>query len=785
MKLRDYQVSAIEQIDEHIRNGKKRILLCASPGAGKTNLSASFIRRCLDYDYPCVFIVRGRDLVNNAADRFKSLGLDFSVAMAGDWRFDLKKLLQICSVDTLKSRSIFPHSDKPCVIFLDECFSGDTEILTENGFIRFDELKDQRVAQYRTPDGAITFVEPIRKIKKMPTSRMINFKSDKGGDFLITEKHNMLFKKNNKFLKATLADLDGNSQMISAGFGVGKDDTLTDIERLSIAYQTDGSDHYLNKEGVQTMSFTFSKERKVIEFKKLIERMGLDIHETPIRKSKGNVKERRRFLVKIKRKMNKSIVDLFDISTMSSRKAADIIEYMNIWDGHVATDNIYLYTSTSKKDADTYQSIACLAGFQTNMVEVEDKRKDSYLKVYRLFINKSKCGLKSKSFKKEYVEYNDYVYCVEVPDGNIVVRRGGNTLVTGNCHKDYSIVFEKYPNAIIIGMTGTPFTDMSMYECFVESITPQELRDRGYLVPDKIYCPHLMDTSTVKFTAGDFNRKELNNVVTKGTVVGNIVKDWIDLGENRPTVCFAVSVEHSKQLCHAFNEEGIKAVHCDAESSKEEREAARIGLENGTIKVVCNVDIFSTGWDCPIVSCIILARPSWSLCWYLQAVGRGVRSFDGKSHCIVLDNAGNVFRHGTHFKVRDISLEKPDKRKKSKQYENRAKTCEDCYYVFDPSVYQSCPDCGWTPPEGSRKVHTVDGKLIEYAEHELDRADRRKAMIIERYKKIERARRAKGFRPVWTFAELFKDFSREEMVHLNLVTQVPSQFLPLPKAPQQ
>ena len=94
MKLRDYQVSAIEQIDEHIRNGKKRILLCASPGAGKTNLSAAFIRRCLDYDYPCVFIVRGRELVFNAADRFKSLGLDFSVAMAGDWRFDLKKLLQ-------------------------------------------------------------------------------------------------------------------------------------------------------------------------------------------------------------------------------------------------------------------------------------------------------------------------------------------------------------------------------------------------------------------------------------------------------------------------------------------------------------------------------------------------------------------------------------------------------------------------------------------------------------------------------------------------------------------
>ena len=784
MKLRQYQIDGIAQIDEHIRNGKKRILLCATMGAGKTELAAAFIKRCLDYDFPCMLVVRGRELVNNAADRFISRGLDVSVAMAGDWRFDLKKNLQVCSVDTLNSRSVYPFKDKKCIIFLDECFSGDTEILTENGFIRFDELKDQKVAQYRTPDGAITFVDPIRKIKKMPTSRMINFRSDKGGDFLITEKHNMLFKKKDKFLKSTLAELDSNSQMISAGLGVGKDDVLTDVERISIAYQADGSNHYFSKDGIQTMSFTFSKERKVTEFKNLVERMGLDIHETPIRKSKDNVKESRRFLVKIKRKMNKSIVDLFDISNISSRKAADIIEYMNIWDGHVATDNVYLYTSTSKKDADTYQSIACLAGFQTNMVEVEDKRKNSYSKVYRLFINKSKYGLKSKSFKKEYVEYSDYVYCVEVPDGNIVVRRGGNTLVTGNCHKDYKKIFEEYPEAIIIGMTGTPYTDMSMYECYVEPISPQDLRDSGFLVRDKIFCPHLMDVSAVKISAGDFNRKELSNIVTKSAVVGNIVQDWIDLGDNRPTVCFAVSVEHSKQLAQAFRAEGIPAIHCDSSSTKDERLEAKEGLESGKIKVVCNVDIFSTGWDCPVVGCIILARPSWSLCWYLQAVGRGVRPFGDKSHCIVLDNAGNVFRHGSHFKVREISLEKPEKRKKSKQYENRAKTCENCYLIFDPSEHKSCPDCGWEIPTGDRKVHTVDGKLIEYAEHEDDRRDRRKAMIIERYKKIERTRRAKNFRPVWTFAELFKDFTREEMVHLRLVTQVPSQFLPLQEVHQ-
>ena len=472
MKLRPYQVSAIEQIDEHIRNGKKRILLCATMGAGKTTVSAAFIKRCLDYDFPCVFVVRGRELVKNAVDRFNDYGLDLSVAMAGDWRYDPRKLLQVCSIDTMKARSIYPFKGKRCVIFLDEA------------------------------------------------------------------------------------------------------------------------------------------------------------------------------------------------------------------------------------------------------------------------------------------------------------------------HFSYDSVFEEYQEAIIIGMTGTPYTDMSNYECYVEPISPQDLRDAGFLVRDKIFCPHLMDVSAVKMTAGDFNRKELDNVVTKSAVVGNIVQDWIDLGDNRPTVCFAVSVEHSKQLAQAFRAEGIPAIHCDSSSTKDERLEAKEGLESGKIKVVCNVDIFSTGWDCPVVGCIILARPSWSLCWYLQAVGRGVRPFGDKSHCIVLDNAGNVFRHGSHFKVREISLEKPEKRKKSKQYENRAKTCENCYLIFDPSEHKSCPDCGWEIPSGDRKVHTVDGKLIEYAEHEDDRRDRRKAMIIERYKKIERTRRAKNFRPVWTFAELFKDFTREEMVHLRLVTQVPSQFLPLQEVHQ-
>lgn len=44
-----------------------------------------------------------------------------------------------------------------------------------------------------------------------------------------------------------------------------------------------------------------------------------------------------------------------------------------------------------------------------------------------------------------------------------------------------------------------------------------------------------------------------------------------------------------------------------------------------SLKVVSSVGVISYGWDCPIVSCAILARPTQSLALYLQQVGRVLR----------------------------------------------------------------------------------------------------------------------------------------------------------------
>lgn len=344
-------------------------------------------------------------------------------------------------------------------------------------------------------------------------------------------------------------------------------------------------------------------------------------------------------------------------------------------------------------------------------------------------------------------------------------------------HKNYDDIFEKYKNAFIIGMTATPFTDNSNYHSYVNVIEGYELRDQGFLVPEKIYCPHIINVSGVKMRAGDFDKKQLHSVVTQSAIVGNIVQDYIELGQNRPTICFATSVEHSLQLKQAFCDAGIPAIHCDASSSDEERKGARADIESGKIKILCNVDIYSTGFDCPIISCIILARPTFSLTWNMQALGRGLRPYPGKKDCIILDNAGNVFRNGTPYRVREISLEKPQKRK-SKAYETKVTTCMKCYFVYDPTQSDSCPECGEERDKKERRVNHIDGKLIEFEESPSELAKRRRSMIVQKYYELEWARKKNKLRHDWSFIQLFKSYSREEMEHLKTVTVVPDRFLP-------
>ena len=109
---------------------------------------------------------------------------------------------------------------------------------------------------------------------------------------------------------------------------------------------------------------------------------------------------------------------------------------------------------------------------------------------------------------------------------------------------------------------------------------------------------------------------------------------------------FCVDIAHSKLVADRFTKAGYRAAHVDGDTDKNERRALIAALGTGEIQVVSNCGLISEGLDVPGVIAAILLRPTKSLALYLQQVGRALRPAPGKAKALILDHAGNTYRHG-------------------------------------------------------------------------------------------------------------------------------------------
>ena len=288
----------------------------------------------------------------------------------------------------------------------------------------------------------------------------------------------------------------------------------------------------------------------------------------------------------------------------------------------------------------------------------------------------------------------------------------------------YTKLLAQYPNAILLGLTATPVRSDgrglgALYEDLVEVSTVAKLTAEGYLVPTIVYAPVVPDLSGVRVRAGDYVGDEIQAIMDKQELVGNVVRDWQARAATRKTLVFASGVAHSMHLAEAFREAGVNAAHIDGGTEHEDRRQIMRALEHGDLQVLCNCDVATEGFDCPPVSCIVLARPTKSYGLYLQIVGRGLRPYDGKEDCIVIDHAGAVYQHGFVTEAGDWSLD-PDEtvqeRREKKAAENKAQDklihCRECgrnYSLEKDGVH--CPSCGAKPTQQAKELNMREGRL--------------------------------------------------------------------------
>lgn len=102
--LREYQARAIEGIRDEVRRGRRRVLLQAPCGAGKTTIFAKIARDAIAKGNRVLFVVHRKELVNQAHARLKGFGIDAGVIMGSDARHDLRHPAQVASIQTLARR---------------------------------------------------------------------------------------------------------------------------------------------------------------------------------------------------------------------------------------------------------------------------------------------------------------------------------------------------------------------------------------------------------------------------------------------------------------------------------------------------------------------------------------------------------------------------------------------------------------------------------------------------------------------------------------------------------
>jgi DNA repair protein RadD len=110
MSMRPYQTNTIHQIQRLYSRGVKKILLRAPTGSGKTHMFSDIMKRTAEKGNPCIMVVRGRQLVDQASRRLFHEGVPHGVRMCDHWNKNYGAKVQVCSIDTLFSRGEFPEA---------------------------------------------------------------------------------------------------------------------------------------------------------------------------------------------------------------------------------------------------------------------------------------------------------------------------------------------------------------------------------------------------------------------------------------------------------------------------------------------------------------------------------------------------------------------------------------------------------------------------------------------------------------------------------------------------
>ena len=320
----------------------------------------------------------------------------------------------------------------------------------------------------------------------------------------------------------------------------------------------------------------------------------------------------------------------------------------------------------------------------------------------------------------------------------------------------WTATYNLFPNAKHVGLDATPtrLDGKGLGRYFSHLVcgpSYRELQELGRLVPFRVCAPSVPNLAKVHTRMGDYVNSEIESIMDTPKIVGDAVRDYCRLGAGKRALIFCITRKHSQHVAEEFRNAGVTALHIDGETPKQERRESLRAFRRGTVKVISNVDLFTSGLDVPAVEYIGMLRPTQSISLFLQMCGRGSRPEPGKSYCILADHAGNSLNHGLPDDDRVFSLEDGLIESSAKR-PNAIRTCRQCFSIYRAAVGPVCPYCGNDNTDQKKLPKQIDGELSEQNPiyiakmRELQQEAQRTGELA----RLERVRIMKGYRYGWS-----------------------------------
>lgn len=231
------------------------------------------------------------------------------------------------------------------------------------------------------------------------------------------------------------------------------------------------------------------------------------------------------------------------IKTLPPEYIEEFIKYLYLGDGH-KTKTSHILTTTSKQLSDDVQELLLKAGYAFSVSEREPSGIDSYIRERPIHSNYKRYDINwlkkteieidmskaknTKSFVEEWVKYKGMVYCVNVPNHIIYVRRNGKGYWCGNSLRWYD---NGHPVGSKLGDIIGKYGVLSEHICMVCGKPDVPVTGHGWYMPLCKEC-FLSDDRNHEYEWDEYASAENNLMMPDVYKYSRYSKDddkWIDI----------------------------------------------------------------------------------------------------------------------------------------------------------------------------------------------------------------------------------------------------------------